>query len=410
MPHGGYASLKIWMINHYAEPYGRHHNLALELVRRGHRVVIFASSFDHKSRREERLAPGEKLRREDLDGVTFVWLRTPPYPGNTAARVWNMAVFAGRLWRGGKAAGFDPPDVIIGSSPHLFAALAAQRLAASLHVPFVLEVRDLWPQSLVDLGDVSSRHPVVRGLEAIEKYLYCRAAKIISLLPGAAEHMVGKGADQEKVVWIPNGISINLVPLAERPSNGGAFTVMYAGAHGLANALDALLEAAHLVGAEAWGKGVRFRFIGDGPEKQRLQEVARKRELDNLYFDDPVPRNKVYSLLREADAFVMPLKHSPVFRWGVSPNKLFDYMAASRPVIFSVNSPNNPVEEAQAGLTVPPEEPHALARAVKELLEMSPEERWQMGLRGREYVEKHHSFQRLADKLETVLENVVQKN
>lgn len=410
MPHGGYASLNIWMINHYAEPYARHHNLALELVRRGHRVVIFASSFDHKSRREERLAPREKVRSEDIDDVTFVWLRTPPYPGNTAARVWNMAVFAGRIWRGGKAAGFDSPDVIIGSSPHLFAALAAQRLAASLHVPFVLEVRDLWPQSLVDLGNVSPRHPVVRGLEAIEKYLYCRAARIISLLPGAAEHMVGKGADREKVVWIPNGININLVPPVELPSNDGAFTVMYAGAHGLANALDALLEAARLVGAEAWGKGVRFKFVGDGPEKLKLIKRVEDEGINNVYFEDPVPRNKIYELLKKANVLWVTLRDSPLYQWGISLNKLYDYLSVARPIVFGANVALNPVEEAQAGLTVPPEEPHALARAVKELLEMSPEERWQMGLRGREYVEKHHSFQCLADKLETVLENVVQKS
>jgi len=395
------------MINHYAEPYGRQHNLAGELIRRGHRVVIFASSFDHRTRQENRLAPGEKVKREDIDGVPYVWLRTPPYPGNTSARVWNMAVFAGRIWRVGKAAGFERPDVIIGSSPHLFAALAAQRLAARFRVPFVLEVRDLWPQSLVDLANVSARHPVVRGLEKMERYLYRRAARIISLLPGAVDHMVEKGADRERVVWIPNGINTDLVPPPEPPANDGVFTVMYAGAHGLANALDYVLDAAAVLQQEDLDRRILIRFIGDGPEKSRLQEVAAQRELTNVRFDGPVPRNRVYDLLREADAFVMPLKHSPVFRWGVSPNKLFDYLATARPVIFSVNSPINPVAEAQAGLTVPPENPLALAEAIKELLYMSPEKRWEMGLRGREYVERYHSFARLADKLEKTLKDAM---
>jgi len=399
--------LRIWMINHYAEPYGRQHNLAGELIRRGHRVVIFASSFDHRTRQENRLAPGEKVKREDIDGVPYVWLRTPPYPGNTSARVWNMAVFAGRIWRVGKAAGFERPDVIIGSSPHLFAALAAQRLAARFRVPFVLEVRDLWPQSLVDLANVSARHPVVRGLEKMERYLYRRAARIISLLPGAVDHMVEKGADRERVVWIPNGINTDLVPPPEPPANDGVFTVMYAGAHGLANALDYVLDAAAVLQQEDLDRRILIRFIGDGPEKSRLQEVAAQRELTNVRFDGPVPRNRVYDLLREADAFVMPLKHSPVFRWGVSPNKLFDYLATARPVIFSVNSPINPVAEAQAGLTVPPENPLALAEAIKELLYMSPEKRWEMGLRGREYVERYHSFARLADKLEKTLKDAM---
>jgi len=402
--------LIIWMINHYAEPYGRHHNLAGELARRGHQVIIFASSFDHRTRQENRLAPGKRMKREDIDGVPYVWLRTPPYPGNTSARVWNMAVFAGRIWGAGKVEGLERPDLIIGSSPHLFAALAAQRLAGRFRVPFVFEVRDLWPQSLVDLGNVSARHPVVRGLEKIERYLYRRAARIISLLPGAVDHMAEKGADRERVVWIPNGINTDLVPPPEPPRNDGAFTVMYAGAHGLANALDSVLDAAAVLRQEDLDRRILIRFIGDGPEKSRLQEVATQRELNNVRFDDPMPRNRIYDLLREADAFVMPLKYSPVFRWGVSPNKLFDYLATARPVIFSVNSPNNPVEEAQAGITVPPENPLTLAQAIKELFYMSQEERWEMGLRGREYVEKHHSFSRLADKLEKVLADAVRES
>jgi len=106
----------------------------------------------------------------------------------------------------------------------------------------------------------------------------------------------------------------------------------------------------------------------------------------------------------------MPLKYSPVFRWGVSPNKLFDYLASARPVIFSINSSNNPVQEARAGITIPPEEPYSLVQAIKELLETSPEERWQMGLRGREYVEKYHSFAFLGNKLEKILCDVVNKD
>ena len=401
--------MKIWMVNHYAEPYARHHNLALELARRGHQVVIFASSFAHKTRTDTRLAQGEKVKSESIDGVPFVWMRTPPYSGNNARRFYNMGVFAWRLWRAARSVGFEAPEVIIGSTPHLFAALAAERLARSFKVPFVLEVRDLWPQSIVDLYNLSDYHPVVWGLERIERYLYRRAARIISLLPEAAEHMEAKGADRDKVAWIPNGINTDLVPPPAQPSDDGVFTVMYAGAHGLANSLDTLLEAAQIVRSEAWGKEVRFRLVGDGPEKQRLVDMAIQKELDNVCFNNSVPRNMIYDILREADVFVMPLKYSPVFRWGVSPNKLFDYLASARPVIFSINSSNNPVQEARAGITIPPEEPYSLVQAIKELLETSPEERWQMGLRGREYVEKYHSFAFLGNKLEKILCDVVNK-
>lgn len=399
--------MRIWIINHYAKPYARHHNLACELIRRGHEVSIFASSFDHRTRKEKHLLAGEKVKLKSINGVPYVWLKTPSYSGNTIARFRNMAIFAWRIWKARKNAGFKRPDIIIGSSPHLFAALAAESIARQFQIPFIFEVRDLWPQSFVDLLNWSIHHPLIWAMERIEKHLYRSADRIISLLPGAADHMVEKGAKREKIVWIPNGINTNIVPLPEPPPDDEVFTVMYAGAHGLANALDPILDAASLLQQEARDRKILIRFIGDGPEKPRLQELAKKRNLTNVRFDDSVPRDWIYDLLYEADSFVMPLKNSPVFRWGISPNKLFDYLMSARPVIFSVDSPFNPVAEAQAGLTIPPEDSYALARAIKSLLDMSPEERWEMGMRGRKYAEKYHNFTVLVDKLEEMLEIVM---
>jgi len=400
--------MNLWLVNHYAilpQQAGgtRHYTLVRELVKRGHQVTIIASSFDHTTRKELHILDGAPSRLEVVDGVRFLWLRTPPYEGNSAQRLWNMMVFARKVL-GLRAADLSgPPDVILGSSPHLFAAWAAERLARRYRVPFVLEVRDLWPQSLVDLGSFSEGHPFIRWLEYIERGLYRRARHVITLLPGAKEHIAQKGGHPDRITWIPNGIDADSLPLPEPPTPKDAFELMYAGTHGLANGLQVVLEAAE----KLQDRPVRFRLVGDGPDKPRLMAMAEEKGLKNVVFEPPVPKSQIPGLLREADAFLMVLRDSPVFRWGVSPNKLFDYMAAARPVIFSVNTPLNPVAVAGAGITVPAEDADALAEAALELSATSPEERWQMGLRGRKYVEENHNLNLLANKLELVLSNVV---
>jgi glycosyltransferase involved in cell wall biosynthesis len=402
------ASLKVWIVHQFAVPPSqpgitRHFSLARELVQRGYEVTLIASSFDHLTRRETRLAAGERFAKECIDGVNFLWLRSPAYAGNGIARMWNMAAFALSVLAGICEQQLGTPDVVVGSSPTLFSALAAERLAKRHGVPFVLEVRDLWPQSLVDLGKMPPSHPLVLGLGRIERHLYRKAQRIVTLLSDSTDHMVRKGARRERICELPNGIDMRLAPEPRAPRPAAPFTVMYAGAHGLANGLDTVLDAAALLQQRGWGSRVRIRLVGDGPEKPRLQERARREGLVNVQFDEPVPKTQVFSVLQEADAFLMVLKNSPVFRHGVSPNKLYDYMASARPVVFSVDSPNNPVQSENAGISVPPGDAQAMAEAIAELADMPLELRWQMGLRGRAYVARHHDFRMLGDRLAAIL-------
>lgn len=402
--------MNIWLINQYALAPSqagstRHFSLSRELVRRGHHVTIVASSFDHGTRRETRLQPGEISRLEEVDGVSFLWLRTPPYTGNNLARIRNMLVFANRVWIGSALRQAERPDVILGSSPHLFGALAAALIARRRRVPFVLEIRDLWPQSLVELGNVAPGHPYIRVLELVELFLYRAATHIITLLPSAADHLVAKGAPRERITWLPNGVDLDAIPLSS-PANSHPFTIMYAGAHGLANCLDTVIEAAAILERDGT-RGLRFRLVGDGPDKPRLQDRVAAEQLQSVHFDPPVPRHDVFRLLQTADAFVLTMKDSSLYRWGTSPNKLFDYLAVGRPIVMSTNSPYDPVTEAGAGLTVPAEDPEALAGAIRELAALDPLERAAMGLRGRAYVERHHSLAQLSKGLESILEMVV---
>lgn len=411
--------MNLWLVNHYAKAPGRaggnrHFSLARELQEHGHKVTIIASSFDHFTRQELRLHSAETYLLEEVDGVRYLWLKTPAYSGNSPARVWNMASFLLRVLRVVSPSFLGRPDVVWGSSPHLFAGLAAERLARRYGVPFVLEVRDLWPQTLIDLGGISPWHPFIRILSRVERYLYRRSARIISLLPLAHLHMQEKGANPAKVVWIPNGVDLRLVPPPTPPisSSTDTFTVMYAGSHGVANNLERIVEAAALVTRQGLDSRIKFRMIGDGPEKPRLMELAERLGARNLSFEAQVAKAEIYDRLGEADCFIAVLHDSPLYKWGYSLNKLFDYLAMARPIIWgqSQSSVYDPVSEAGAGLTVPGNDSRALAEAVIRVASMSPEDRWAMGLRGRQYVEAKHSYQLLAGRVGDLLEDLLRNS
>jgi glycosyltransferase involved in cell wall biosynthesis len=408
--------MKIWIFNHYAHPPNlpggtRHHDLALELVRRGHRVTIFATSFHHQLRRETRLQPGEDWKIEDVNGVQFVWIRTPSYQHNDWRRVRNMVAFMLRAWRlGQKLPKLMPeigrPNVVIGSSPDLLTPLAACLVARLFRVPFVVEVRDLWPQTIIDMGVLSPKHPIVMSLQALERFLYQRAECIITLLPLAHEYITACGILREKIIWVPNGVDISRFKDAPPESvNHEGFQMIYLGAHGRANAIDVLIQAAKIV-LDRGLHEIRFVLIGDGPEKPRLTELAKELGLANVEFRNPIPKTEVPNALCEADSFLFNLEDVSVFIYGISPNKLFDYMAAGKPVITSVEAPDNLVEKARCGLMVPPRDPEALAEAIIKIYEMPPEEREAMGRRGREYVAEHHSISRLAGLMEHTLREI----
>jgi glycosyltransferase involved in cell wall biosynthesis len=348
--------VNLWIFNHYAlapdMPGGtRHYDLARELVSRGHRVFIFATSFHHQLHRETRLQPGERWKIENVDGVKFVWIRTPSYQRNDWRRVQNMVVFAFRAWWLGRklpklAPEVGKPDVVIGSSPHLLTPLAAYWVAQHYGVPFVMEVRDLWPQTIIDMGELSAHHPITKALQVLERFLYYRAKKIITLLAQADKYISACGIPQEKIVWIPNGVDFSRFEgLEPCVASENGLKVIYLGAHGKANALDIVIQAAKILQDQGY-RQIRFILVGDGPEKPKLIRLGQALGLANVEFREPVPKTEIPRVLGEADAFIVQLGGSEVYRWGISSNKLFDFMAAGRPVFSSAEAPLNPVEEA----------------------------------------------------------------
>ncbi|WP_342589433.1 glycosyltransferase family 4 protein [Symbiobacterium terraclitae] len=388
----------------------RHYDLGVELGRMGHRVYIFASDLNLALRRRTRLRPGELYSVEQRDGAAFVWVGSAEYRRNDWRRAWNMLSFAWNLLRTASSMRREgPPDVIIGSSPHPFAALAAAYLARKLGSRFVLEVRDLWPQALVDMGGLRESHPGVKLLRFIERRLYARAERIVVLAAGAERYLTERGVDPERIVYVPNGVHLDNFRVSPDRRQSRArfgfdcFTIVYAGAHGPANALETIVKAAQMVS----DLPVKFVLVGDGPAKDSLVELARSLAVRNVQFLDPVPKSEMADLLSAADAAVITLRNAQAFSYAVSPNKLFDYMAAGRPILCAVpGEVAQLVRTAGAGIPVEPENEAQLADAVRQLVALPQTEREQMGHRGRAYLEAHFDRRALAGRLAEALASI----
>lgn len=404
----------VWILNHYAqEPGGaggtRHYSLARSLRDHGWSASIIAASTEHGTGRE-RLAAEESARLDHFDGVPVLWLKTSGYRGNGADRVRNMVGYTRAALDPAKTSRLSPPEAVVGSSVHPLAAWAGLRLARRHKVPFIFEVRDLWPQTLIDMRRLGERNPLTFVLRRLERHLYRQAARIVVLLPRAVDYITPLGISPEKVVWIPNGVDLDAFPPPSPRVPQQDFTFMYFGAHGAANGLDNVLRAFQQLDQSGSSRPTRLRLIGDGPHKPDLIRLARELQLDNASFENPVPKREIPNIAAEADAFVFNLIDAPVFRYGISSNKLFDFMACARPVIFSAKAPNNPVDLAGGGITVQPDDPAALSVAMQSLSETPSDVLSGMGQANRRHVEENYGFKHLGAQFAAVLDAAVSEN
>jgi glycosyltransferase involved in cell wall biosynthesis len=402
---------QVWILNHYAqEPGGpggtRHYSLARHLRTHGWQTTVLAASVELNTG-NQRLAKHEKTRLDTFDEVPFLWVKTPLYKGNGGGRMMNMLVYSIRVLFPTATRDLPRPDVVVGSSVHPFAALSGALLAKRHGVPFVFEVRDLWPQTLVDMGRLKDKSLITCILRSLELWLYRHSDKIVVLLPKAVDYIEPLGIAADKVVWIPNGVELEGYAKPQPLTSRDVFTLMYFGAHGQANGLDCVLSAMALLSKTPGMQHVRLRLVGDGPLKLSLMAQATQLNLNNVQFEDLVPKLQIPNLASEADAFVICVKDLPkLYKYGISMNKLFDYFAASRPIVIASAAANNPVHDAGAGFTVKPESSNDLAEAIKKLVHLSQEQRNAMGEAGRAYAEKHHSFSSLASKFASVFEQL----
>ncbi len=398
--------MRILYINHYAGSprHGmefRSYYLAREWVRAGHRVKMIAASYSHVRSVQPTFA------KETIDGIAYRWMPTPRYSGNGLGRVRNIATFLWRVWRDtARHVETFKPDVVIASSTYPLDIWVARRIARRAGAKLVHEVHDLWPLSPIELSGMAPTHPFIRLCQRAEDNACRDADVVVSMLPKVAEHLQSRGLDLRKLHIVPNGIALDdwiensppalpEGPLAKRLAElkaHGRVIVGYAGSHGLPNALDVLLDAAAMLRDERFA----FVLVGDGHEKPRLAARVRDEDLAHVHLFEPVPKAQIPALLSQFDIAYIGWQRVPIYRFGIAPNKLMDYMMARRAVLHSVEAGNDPVAEAGCGLTVAPESPSAVAVGLRELAACSAAEREAMGERGRTFVVENHSYAVLA--------------
>lgn len=407
--------MRILILNHYATSpdsigISRHFDLSKYLVKNHDvKVEIIASSFNHQTRKEEHILDNKKLVKKNYSGVNFIWLKTKSYTKNDINRVLNILSYSFKAYSYLKLIKKEErPDIIIGSLMHPLASLLAMHFAKKWNVKFVFEERDLWPQSLIDLGKVKKDNFVVKILDKVESLLYKNSYKIIFLFDKAHIYARKKGVSQDKIIYLPNGVDIERldnnknVKLENEISNflnmhSDKIIGIYSGAHSLANDLDDLVEAIREV-----DKRYHFIFIGDGPEKKRIISYCKNNNIDNITFFDAINKNSLQKLLTMCDFGVIKFKDLPVYQWGVSPNKIYDYMGASLPVIMGLRDKDNIIEDSHAGIIISNE----FNSKFKEILsDLDKEDFTQMGFRARKLAESNFSWERLANKLYYELSN-----
>lgn len=394
----------ILLINHYAGSpelgmVYRHYYLAKEWVKMGHRVLIVGGSFSHLRRQQP------TSTREMIDGIEFCWIPVSQYKGSGLGRIKSMFDFVSKLWFNYKNLLKDfSPDVVIASSTYNFEIFPAKRIAEKYKAKLVYEVRDIWPLTPMELGGYSKHHPFIMAMQAAEDYCYRHAYKVVSLLPNALEHMVERGMNPDKFAYVPNGFDPaewninNALPdehhtTIKRLRDEGKFVLLYAGGHAISNSLDTLLDAAKLIE----NKRVAIVLVGKGNEKVRLMKRVDDEKIENVIFLPPVEKECVPTLLSEADALYIGWGASPLYRFGICPNKLVDYMVSGKPIIHSVTAANDAVKDAGCGISVPAGDAEGVARAIDSLCEYPASRLDSMGKRGREYALSHWDYGKLSD-------------
>jgi glycosyltransferase involved in cell wall biosynthesis len=401
------------------EPGGtRHHELARYLAGRGHRVTIIASPVSYLTGaplqlpafpQKEGTGQRTEMGGEPESGVRV--LHTYTYQAlhkSFVHRVFSFFSFMASSFFAGLRV--KKVDLVWGTSPPIFQGVTAWLLARFKGVPLLFEVRDLWPAFAIAVGVL--KNPLLIKMSLwLERFLYRHADRVMVNSPGYVAHVSRYAARQVELV--PNGADPEMFDPADRGSTfrsanhlENKFVLLYAGAHGMSNDLGVVLQAAKIMQDVTVTSEVTVTFLGDGKEKPGLQKQAAEMQLTNVLFLPPVPKEGMGAALAGADACLAILK--PIEEYKTTyPNKVFDYMAAGRPVILAIDGViREVVESAGCGIFVQPGEPSALAQAVQALA-ADPARSRQMGLAGRRYLEEHFSRSAVAEKLAGLMEEMV---
>lgn len=405
-------------MNHYAtntffDHGGRHYYFTKYLMREGYDVTVFCASTVHNSDKNIEVPTG-KYTVDFVDRIPYVFVKTPSYTGNGKKRIQNMFSFYRNLFPVTKSYGKETgwPDVILASSVHPLTLVAGIKIAKRLGIPCICEIRDLWPETLVAYGMVSRTNLLIKLLYRLEKWIYEKSNAIIFTMEGGYDYICerkwNKKIGKSKVHHINNGIDLNVFHQNRKNfkindtdlENPDIYKVVYTGSIRKVNNLGLLLDVAK----EIENHKIKFLIWGDGDERPDLEKRVKDEKIDNIIFKDKVDKKYVPYIVSKADLNIMHSTLSPIFRFGISANKMFDYLAAGKPLVSDFPCKYNPSVKYRAGIDVQNPTPKNIANAIETMFSMSDEEYRQYCYNAAKAAEKF-DFKVLTKKLLDIIKN-----
>lgn len=408
--------MNILLINHYAGSLDmgmefRPYYFAREWVKRGHRVDIFAASFSHL----RRVNPNVQFdfQEEIMDGIHYHWVKTNRYNKSGVKRALTMGEFVVKLRLHAKKIVKEiQPDVVITSSTYPLDTYVGQKIRriSKKQIKLIHEVHDMWPSTLYEIGGMSRKHPFVVAMQIGEDSAYKNSDKVVSLLPYAEGYMRRHGLKKGSFICIPNGIveeewnnpkelSVQHVSVLQKMRDEGDFVVGYFGGHALSNALDVMLDAAK----NNSDRGIKFVLVGNGVEKPRLIKRVKKEDIQNVYFLPSVSKSEIPSLCEYFDCIFYCGMPSPLYRFGVSMNKMFEAMRSGKPSICALPLKRSYIDDYDCGITVNPDNIKEVLNVIEAIKGMSNEERKKMGERGKEAALRVFNYKSLSEKFLNIM-------
>jgi len=340
----------VWIFNHYAHGTyfnkgGRHYWFAKNLLKKGYEPTIFCASTRHNSDMSVDI-PGGTYRLKSVEKIPYVFVKTTKYK-NGIERIKNMWNFYKNLYPSTAEYGkeYGKPDVILASSVHPLTLLAGIKIAKKYNVPCICEIRDLWPETIVQYGTLKKNSLVAKLLYKGEKWLYNKADKLIFTIPGGKDYVEEIGLSSSKVRYINNGVDLEeynknkeeFIYSDEHLDNPSTFKILYTGSMGVANELTYLVQAAEKV-QEKGIDNIQFILFGHGSQREKLKEYVQNKGLTNIVFKEKVEKKFIPNILSKSDLNVFTGKHIPLYKYGLSLNKLFDYIASGKPTLSNMES------------------------------------------------------------------------
>lgn len=406
--------MNIWLFNHYAVPpslypLARPFHFANHLQKKGHTVTIFAASSVHLSD-QNLITDGSQLKLEKIDGIRYVFLKARDYEGNGVQRILNFFDYTWRLFT--QTRKFRKPDVIMATSVHPLTCVAGILLAKKYKCRCVVEIADLWPLTLVEYGAITDNHPVTKALYVLEHWIYKKADAVLFTMRGGKQyikdHGWNKDVDLNKIYYINNGVDLDAYRKQEVSEvyqdddldRDDTFKVMYTGSMGTANAMYDILDAAERLKEQ---KDIQFILFGGGYLEEDLRKYCQKKNISNVIFKGKVDKKYIPNILSKGNLNIMTGLSDRVSEYGLSMNKMFDYMASGKPTISNIHTQFDILEENRCGVTIGAGSADAMAKAVLRFYEMEQPAYDAYCENAKEAV-KQYDFKYLTDELEKILE------